>query len=195
MARRRTAHVRVEEAGALLGYDPAEMTAKVNEHYQTTLLVWEDRAQGAHHDAGECPYGSDHPLDDREGVLLCADKWIASMVFETTELPRQRMRINVVADQACPECGLYGSPKVADERGVWSWRCPAPFGECTVGYYTPGVGKVEDKVDPDSPEWKARARELAEQVQRDIAEHGLKVEVWNADGTVTDASIPPAGDE
>jgi hypothetical protein len=102
---------------------------------------------------------------------------------------------------------------VIDEEGQWE-RC----GRCrrfvlieTLGYEQPSeqfqygrdlcsscslallVGAPatlpkEQWKDQLSPE---EAQRIHEQVKRDIEEHGLKVTSYNADGTVTDESIPP----
>jgi hypothetical protein len=62
------------------------------------------------------------------------------------------MEIEVVPDEACPDCGAYwghptlnfpNRPKVQDGQWWW-WRCYNPA--CLVGYYCPETGEVELKV-------------------------------------------------
>jgi hypothetical protein len=192
--------VRVEEAARRLGYWSDSFELDLLNTHRDTLSVRVDGASGAHHDAGQCPYGADHPLT-REAVQECAEAYVASEIgecgvigqpvknqyYRRSDLPTLR----VVADERCPECGGEGSPKVCGEDGVWSWKCFAAYGVCSVGYWVPGVGKVEDKVDPTSPEQVARMLEIAEQVRRQVEEHGIKVTTYHADGQVTDDSLPP----
>ena len=63
-----------------------------------------------------------------------------------------KITIKIVNDEACPHCGAFwGNPdktldfpnrsKVADDDGVWWWRCYNPA--CDVGYYEPETGCVE----------------------------------------------------
>lgn len=107
------------------------------------------------------------------------------------------LTVKVVPDEACPECGAFwGHPdpaldypnrtKVMDGDGWW-WRCYNP--DCRVGYYNPETGGVEHRSSRELEQ--ERADELRVRVQREIAEHGLRVETHRADGTVTDDSIPP----
>lgn len=60
------------------------------------------------------------------------------------------MNIEIVEDEACPDCGAFwGSstldfpnrPKVALSDGIWWWKCYNPA--CTVAYYEPATGAVE----------------------------------------------------
>ena len=59
--------------------------------------------------------------------------------------------ITVVPDEACPGCGggYPNRPKVADEAGLWWWRCYTPYAQCRVGYYQPETSGVEYKLPPE----------------------------------------------
>lgn len=81
------------------------------------------------------------------------------------------MRIEIVDDEACPRCGVAGRPKVGNADGTWAWKCYTP--DCTVGYYTPDTGEIEERLSPE--EAAASAARIKEQVAKMFAEKGPMV--------------------
>lgn len=64
--------------------------------------------------------------------------------------------------------------------------CPSCYMDMLIGGpKTLPKEKWKDQIDPD------RAKELRAQIHQQIAEHGMQVTTYHADGTITDDSIPP----
>lgn len=72
------------------------------------------------------------------------------------------IRIRVVADEHCPECGRTGSPKVCDNQGRWHWKCKTTREQCSIAYYLPGTDYVEYKLSEEDE--RAQAKRIADEV-------------------------------
>jgi hypothetical protein len=103
--------------------------------------------------------------------------------------------ISIVPDEelACPGCGAFwGHPdKALDFPNRFKvddfCRCYNPA--CDLGYYNPYTGETEAAYEMTPEE----AQAIQDRVSQQIAEHGMKVLEYQADGTVIDRSIPPKG--
>ena len=100
------------------------------------------------------------------------------------------IQIHIVPDECCPECGQEGSPKVADEDGVWHWKCFTPYDKCTVGYWVPGEDRIERKLPP------AEQEAFNERIRREVQE-SMRGKRWITQGNcsrmIPDEEPLPAG--